>query len=252
MFFESHAHYDDEKFKPDRHELLERLQQNGIDYVVNVGADMHSSQRSIELAQNYPFVYAAVGIHPHEAASATEADIETLEVLCAEKKVVALGEMGLDYYYEYSPKETQRNCFTWQLRLAEKIGKPVIIHSRNAAQECFDMIEASKVRNGVVHCYSGSAEMALDYIQLGYSLGIGGVITFDKTKKLIQVVEQVPMEKILIETDSPYLAPVPNRGARNDSRNLLYIAQKISEIKQIPLEAVAAISTQNAMRLFGI
>ena len=252
MFFESHAHYDDKRFNEDRDELLKSLQQNGIDYVINIGADMKSSQMSVALAKKYDFIYTAVGVHPHDAASVTEADIETLRNLCNEKKVVAIGEIGLDYYYEYSPKEVQRDCFKHQLQLAEELDKPVVIHSRDAAQECFSMIEASKIRRGVVHCYSGSVEMAKEYVKLGYYLGIGGVITFDKTKKLAEVVENIPMEHILIETDSPYLAPVPNRGNRNDSHNLLHIAKKISEIKQIPLETVAEVSFQNAVKLFQI
>lgn len=250
MYFESHAHFDDRRFKEDREELLGLLPSCGIDYVVNVGCDVKSSKQSIRLAERYDYIFAAVGIHPHELYNMSSQTIEELRRLSEHKKVVAIGEIGLDYYYDTHPRELQQFWFRQQLRLAESVNKPVIIHSRDASQETFDIMESSNVRRGVIHCYSGAAPMAVEYAKMGFYIGIGGVITFPNAKKLIEVVEEVPLEKILIETDSPYLSPAPNRGKRNDSRNLEYIVNKIAEIKKISPENVAKITGKNAQNLF--
>ncbi len=252
MFFETHAHYDDKKFDADRAQLFEGFRENGVDYVLNCGADMESSKKGIAYAEQYEFVYAAVGVHPHEAEQMTDDDLDTLAAYARNPKVVAIGEIGLDYHYDLSPREIQRKRFCEQLQLSAKVHKPVIIHSRDAAQECFDLIKESGIRRGVVHSYSGSVEMAQEYIKMGYYIGIGGILTFDKTRRLLEVVKHIPIEKILIETDSPYLAPVPNRGQRNDSHNLKYIAAEIGHIKQISTEMVAQITSQNAKALFDI
>lgn len=250
MYFESHAHFDDRRFKEDREELLELLPSCGIDYVINVGCDVKSSKQSIRLAERYDYVYAAVGIHPHELYNMSSQTIEELRRLSEHKKVVAIGEIGLDYYYDTHPRELQQFWFRQQLRLAESVNKPVIIHSRDASQETFDIMASSKVRRGVIHCYSGAAPMAVEYTKMGFYVGIGGVVTFPNAKKLIEVVEAIPLEKILIETDSPYLSPAPNRGKRNDSRNLEFIVNKIAEIKKISPENVAEITGKNAKNLF--
>lgn len=250
MYFESHAHYDDKRFREDREKLIELLPSCGIDYVVNVGCDEKSSKTSIRLAEQYDFFYAAVGVHPHSAEEMSSQTIEELRRLSAHPKVVAIGEIGLDFYYDFSPRELQRFWFRQQLRLAESVNKPVIIHSRDAAQETFDIIQSSNVRTGVIHCYSGSWQMAEEYVKMGFYIGIGGVITFSNAKKLVEVVEHIPLEKILIETDSPYLAPNPNRGKRNDSRNLEFVVQKIAEIKNSTPEYVAKITSDNAKSLF--
>ena len=176
--------------------------------------------------------------------------IAKLKKLSEHKKVVAIGEIGLDYYYDTHPKELQRFWFRQQLRLAEETNLPVIIHSRDASQETFDIIKASSVRRGSIHCYSGSAQMALDYVKMGFSIGVGGVVTFSNAKKLVETVAAIPMESILIETDCPYLAPNPNRGKRKDSTNLKYVVEKIAEIKNLPPETVAEISEKNAKSLF--
>lgn len=250
MYFESHAHYDDERFAEDRDELIRSLSTEGVETVVNVASDIASSKASIDLAEKYPFFYASVGVHPHEVAKMNEEDIGTLKELSKHKKVVALGEIGLDYYYDLSPREDQRYWFRRQLSLAHELNLPVIIHSREAAQECFDLIKESPVRNGVIHCYSGSAQMAKAYIDLGFYIGIGGSITFKNNRKGIEVVETIPIEKILIETDSPYLAPVPYRGRRNDSRLLKYVVEKISEVKKIPEIDICNITKNNAEMLY--
>lgn len=250
MYFESHAHYDDNRFDSDREELLALFPSLGIDTVINIGADMNSSYAGIKLAEKYDYIYAAIGVHPHEASSLSEANLKTLKSLSKHKKVVAIGEIGLDFYYDNSPRDVQRFWFKKQLALALEIGLPVIIHSREAAQECFDIIKQSGVRSGVIHCYSGSVQMALEYVNLGFYLGIGGTSTYKNAKKTIEVIDSVPLERILIETDSPYLAPVPKRGERNDSRNLIFVTEKIAEIKGISASQVANITKQNGKNLF--
>lgn len=250
MYFESHAHYDDERFDDDRDELLASFPAEGIETVVNSSSDIASSRASIALAEKYPFFYASVGVHPHEVSKMREADIDTLRELSKHPKVVAIGEIGLDFYYDLSPRDDQRYWFKRQLALAEELDMPVIIHSRDASQECFDIISASNVRNGVIHCYSGSAPMAQDYADMGFYIGIGGSLTFKNNKKTVEVVEKLPLEKILIETDSPYLAPVPYRGRRNDSRLLKYVVEKISEIKNVPEIDICNITKNNAIELF--
>ncbi len=250
MYFESHAHYDDERFDDDRDELLASFPSEGIDAVVNSSSDIASSRASIALAEKYPFFYASVGVHPHEVENMTDNDIGILERLAKHPKVVAIGEIGLDFYYDLSPRDTQRYRFKCQLELAKRLDMPVIIHSRNAAQECFDIIKDSNVRKGVIHCYSGSAQMAKDYIDLGFYIGIGGSLTFKNNKKTVEVVEQIPIDRILIETDSPYLAPIPYRGRRNDSRLLKYVVEKIRDIKNIPETDICNITKNNAEKLF--
>ena len=250
MYFESHAHYDDERFDEDRDTLLASFPAEGIETVVNASSDIKSSKASIALSEKYPFFYAAVGVHPHEVENITEADIDELRELSKHPKVVAIGEIGLDYYYDLSPRDLQRHWFKRQLELADELKMPVIIHSRDAAQECFDIIKNSNVRNGVIHCYSGSAEMAEEYIKMGFYIGVGGSLTFKNNKKGVETVERIPIEKILIETDSPYLAPVPYRGKRNDSRLLKYVVEKISQIKNIPENDICNITKSNAQNLF--
>ncbi len=250
MYFESHAHYDDERFDDDRDELLASFPAEGIETVVNSSSDIASSRASIALAEKYPFFYASVGVHPHEVSKMREEDIDTLRELSKHPKVVAIGEIGLDFYYDLSPRDDQRYWFKRQLALAEELDMPVIIHSRDASQECFDIISASNVRKGVIHCYSGSAPMAQDYADMGFYIGIGGSLTFKNNKKTVEVVEKLPLEKILIETDSPYLAPVPYRGRRNDSRLLKYVVEKISEIKNVPEIDICNITKNNAVELF--
>ncbi len=252
MYFESHAHYDDEKFNEDRYDLIETMHKNGIDYIVNAASDLQSSRFGIEIAEKFPYYYSAVGVHPHEVETLTEKDIETIKEYTKNEKVVAIGEIGLDYYYDFSPRDLQRKWFIRQLELAKELDMPVIIHSRDAAQECFDIIKESNVTKGVIHSYSGSSQMANDYINLGFYIGIGGMLTFKNARKPVETVKNIPIERILIETDSPYLSPVPVRGTRNNSQNLKYICEKIAQIKQIPHEKVAKITLENAKELFSL
>ncbi len=252
MYFESHAHYDDKRFDKDRDTLLAQLPERGISYIINAGADMQSSKIGLQLAQKYDYIYAAVGVHPHDTEKMTDRDLETLRQYTQENKVVAVGEIGLDFYYNSSPQDDQRHWFKRQLELAEQVNLPVIIHSRDATAETFDIIKSSKIRNGVVHCFSSSWEMALKYVELGFYIGITGVVTFPNAKQVIEVVQKVPLDRLLIETDCPYLTPQQNRGKRNDSTNLVYIAEKIAEIKQVSPEEIALSTLNNGKKLFSL
>lgn len=254
MIFETHAHYDDEAFDEDRDTLLSSMKENGIEYIVNVGASLKSTAASIALAQKYLYIYAAAGVHPNETGELNEESFAWLKNQCLLEKVVAVGEIGLDYYWDEPAREVQKIWFERQLDLAREVKKPVIIHSRDAAKDTFDIMKAKKADEigGVIHCYSYSAEMALDYVEMGFYIGIGGVVTFKNGKKMKEVVEAVPIERILLETDSPYLSPEPNRGKRNSSLNLPYVAQKIAEIKGLSYDEVVELTKQNAKRMYHI
>lgn len=254
MIFETHAHYDDEAFDSDREHLLSSMQEHGIGCIVNVGANLKSTAASIRLAEQYPFVYAAAGVHPSDTAELNEENFAELRVQCLHKKVVAVGEIGLDYYWGEPSHELQKLWFARQLELAREIRKPVIIHSRDAAKDTYDMMVSRHADEigGVVHCFSYSAEMAQAYVKMGFYIGVGGVVTFKNGKKLKEVVETVPIGRILLETDSPYLSPEPNRGRRNSSLNIPYIAQKIAEVKGMTCDEVVAVTEQNARQLYQV
>ena len=249
MFIDSHAHLDDTRFDEDRQSVIESLHENGIDTVINIGADIESSKRSIEFAEKYSFIYAAAGVHPSECSNMTEDDILTLVKLLSHKKCVALGEIGLDFHYDFTPKDIQRTWFARQLQLAKELDKPVIIHDREAHSECFDGVK--KYGNkGVFHCYSGSAEMAKELVKLGFYVSFTGAITFKNASKLLLAVEAVPIDRIMIETDCPYMAPVPFRGVRNEPKYVRYVAEKIAEIKGETVEKIAEITAENTRKLF--
>lgn len=250
MYFESHAHYDDEQFQQDRQALLQCLPQCGIDFVINSGSDLKSSYIGKELSEQYDYIYFAAGVHPHELYDISEDTLEQIRHLAQHKKCVAIGEIGLDYYYDTFPREIQKYWFEKQLLLSKSLHIPVIIHSREASQDCFDIIKKSGVEKGVIHCYSGSLEMAEEYVKMGFLIGIGGVLTFPNAKKLVDVAKKISLEHILIETDSPYLSPVPHRGKRNDSRNLEFIVKKLAEIKGVSPNDVANVTLENGKKLF--
>lgn len=252
MIFETHAHYDDEAFDADRDALMSSMADDGIDMIVNVGASLNSTAASIALAEKYPFVYAAAGVHPNETAELNEDNFEWLKRQCLHGKVVAVGETGLDYYWDEPSHEIQKYWFVRQLELAAHIKKPVIIHSRDAAKDTFDILAAHSagLAGAVVHCFSYGMELAQEYVKMGFYIGIGGVVTFKNGKKMKEVVEAVPVEKILLETDSPYLSP--ERGKRNTSKNIPCIAREIARIKDITYEEVVQITAENAMKFYGI
>lgn len=254
MIFESHAHYDDEAFDGDREALLLSLQERGIGTVINIGASLSGSEASVRLAEQYPFIYGAVGVHPSEVGELNEESFARLRMLCDHEKVIAMGETGLDYHYPEPDKALQKRWFERQLLLARETGMPVIIHSREAAKDTLDMMKALDAGEigGVVHCFSYGKEMAREYLDMDFFFGIGGVITFPNAKKLKEAVEYIPMEKILLETDSPYLAPQLHRGERNSSLNLPYVVEAIAELKDISCEEVEKITEENAKRLFRL
>jgi len=253
MIFETHAHYDDIAFNEDRDELLRSLPDNGIEYVVNVGASMESSRNSVELASKYAFIYAAVGVHPSDTAGLTENDMEWLKnEALYNKKVVAIGEIGLDYYWDEPEKDVQRIWFERQLELARQVKLPVIIHSRDAAKKTLDIMKDhnAKELGGVVHCYSYSKETAREYLDMGFYFGIGGVVTFKNAKQVKEAVEYIPLDRILLETDCPYLSPEPNRGKRNSSLNIPYIANAIAQLKGVEYDELVRITSENAKRMY--
>ena len=253
MIFESHAHYDDEQFKEDREALLNSMQENGIGTIINVGATFQSCKEVVQLAQEYPFIYASVGVHPDEVGILDEEKFAYLKTQCQKEKVVAVGEIGLDYYWDNEAHEIQKKWFQRQLELARELVLPVIIHSRDAAADTLEMMQQyAKGLRGVIHCFSYSKEMAKEYVKMGFYIGVGGVVTFKNSKKLKEIVTELPLEKILLETDSPYLAPAPNRGKRNSSLNIPYIAQEIADLKGISYEEVVACTEKNGRDLFRI
>lgn len=260
MIFDTHAHYDDKAFDEDRDSLIKSLSLNGIEAVVNVGAELEGCKKTLELSKTYDNVYGALGIHPDGISRLTEDDMNYLKTECVENalynggKIVAVGEIGLDYYYPDSPKDIQIKWFRRQLELAREVKLPIIVHSREAAQDTYNVMrefEAEKI-GGIVHCYSYSAEMAKQFLNMGFYFGIGGVLTFKNAKKLIEVVEFLPIDAIVLETDCPYLAPVPKRGTRNDSTNLNFVVEKIAQIKGISDNEVIDITNRNAKKVYRI
>ncbi|MEG1165215.1 MAG: TatD family hydrolase [Oscillospiraceae bacterium] len=252
MFFDTHAHYTDEVFNEDREKTLQAVYDSGVELVLNAACDRESSLAAIELSEKYPFVYASVGWHPHDAKSFTAESEVLIRQWCKNPKVRAIGEIGLDYYYDLSERDIQREVLTRQMELARELDMPVIIHDRDAHAECMEIIRKFPGVRGEFHCYSGSAEMAKEILSWGWYLGFTGVITFKNARRALEVLEVCPTDRILIETDCPYLAPVPNRGSRNDSRNLVYIAAKIAETLGMDTEQVVKMTNENGRRFFGI
>lgn len=252
MIFETHAHYDDEAFDEDREELLQSLPEKGIGRVVNVGSSLESCRRTIALMERYPYVYGALGIHPSDSGALEEKDLVWLERQCALEKCVAVGEIGLDYYWDEPEREIQKKWFVRQLALAREVSLPVIIHSREAAKDTIDILTAEKAGEigGVIHCYSYSRESARIFLDMGFYIGIGGVLTFKNARKLKEAAEYVPMNRIVLETDSPYLAPVPYRGKRNCSLYLPLVAAELAAVKGLTPEEVERITWENACKLY--
>jgi len=251
-YFDTHAHFDDRRFNSDREELFPLMHKSGVEYIVNPGCEHVSSRQAIDFAEKYDFVHAAVGYHPGELSEYSEKGFEQIVKLATHPKCVAIGEIGLDYYWDDSRKAEQKVLFRRQIELALELCKPVIIHDREAHADTLEILADYPGLRGVLHCYSGSAEMAKELLKRGWYLGFDGPVTYKNARKTLEVIEVCPLERILIETDSPYLTPVPFRGKRNDSRNLCYVAEKIAEIKGESLETVAEITLQNGKKLFNI
>ena len=254
MIFDTHAHYDDEAFNEDRDAVLRSLAEHGIEAVVNVGASIQTTKNTLELMKKYPFVYGAVGVHPSETAELNDHLFDWLRHVAGEKKVVAIGEIGLDYHWDEPEPELQKAWFVRQLGLAREKKLPVIIHSRDAAKDTLDIMKAEGAGEigGGIHCFSYTKEMAREYLNMGFYLGIGGVLTFKNGRKLVEVAEYAPLSSIVLETDCPYLAPAPYRGKRNSSLNLGIVAQRLAEIKGTDRESVERITWENAVKLYRL
>ena len=252
MLVDSHAHLEDEKYDRDREKVIEECKKD-LTFLINVGSNLLTSKQSIELAHNYDFIYASVGIHPHDAQREFD-KVEEIERLALQEKVVAIGEIGLDYYYDDPPKEFQKEIFIKQIRLAKKLNLPIIIHDRDAHGDILDILkqEWTKDLRGVFHSYSGSVEMAFQVIEMNFYISLGGPVTFKNAKKPKEVAKAVPIEKLLIETDSPYLTPEPYRGKRNTPVYVKFVAKKIAELREMPYEEVCRITAENAIKLFDI
>lgn len=253
MIFDTHAHYDDEQFDDDRKDLLLSMQENGVGTIVNVSATYNSCEKVVDMAQQYPFMYAAVGIHPDEVGSLNEETFAHMKELFQRKKVIAVGEIGLDYYWDNESHDTQKKWFIRQLELARELNLPVLIHSREAAADTFEIMkEYGQGLKGVIHCYSYSKEMAKEYVKMGFYIGVGGVVTFKNARKLKETVEEIPLSSIVLETDCPYLAPEPYRGKRNHSAYIKYVAEKIAELKGTTYEEVVNQTEKNAKEMYGL
>ena len=253
MIFETHAHYDDEQFDADRDELLSSLADGGVGLVVNPSVTAENAKKVLAMAEQYPFFYAAVGVHPENCANYDEHELAALRELAQHPKCVAIGEIGLDYYWEENPpREFQQRVFREQMALARELHLPVIVHDREAHADSLAIVKEFPEVKGVFHCYSGSAEMAKELLKLGWMISFTGVVTYKNARKTVEAAEVVPLDRLMIETDAPYMSPVPRRGTRNDSRNLIYIAEKLAEIKGISTEEMIRITEENAKRFFGI
>ncbi|AXM88856.1 TatD family deoxyribonuclease [Anoxybacillus ayderensis] len=254
MLFDTHAHLNATQFSEDVEQVIERARAEGVSHIVVVGFDRPTIQRAMELAEEYPFIYAAVGWHPVDAIHMTDEDLVMIERLAAHPKVVALGEMGLDYYWDQSPKDVQKEVFRKQIRLAKKVKLPIIIHNRDATADIVDILREERAEEvgGVMHCFSGSIEVARQCIDMNFYISFGGPVTFKNAKKPKEVAKEIPLDRLLIETDCPYLTPHPFRGKRNEPSYVKYIAEAIAELKGLSFEEVAQKTSDNAKRLFGI
>jgi len=252
MYFDTHAHYDNPRFDPDRDSLLSSLPEQGISLVLNPGYDMPSSETAIRLAEAYPFLYASVGFHPHDSRLMQGGGLERLETLTNHPRVVAVGEIGLDYHYDFSPRDIQQARFREQMDLARKVGLPAIVHQREAAADTLDILRDFRDVSGVVHCFSGSVETAREVLDLGWHISFTGVITYKNARKSHEVIRYVPRDRLMLETDSPYMAPVPHRGKRCSSLYMPEITATLADLWEISLEEAARITMENGKRLFGL
>lgn len=254
MLFDSHAHYNDERFDEDRDEILSQMNKNNVGLILNSCSSLDEVKDIFAICEKYPFVYASVGVHPHEAEGLTENDMDLLKKYAKNPCVKAIGEIGLDYYYDFSPRDIQQKWFARQVDIAREINMPVVIHDRDAHKDTMDILRSHKVSDvgGVFHCYAGSVEMAREILDWGMYIAFGGTLTFKKSVRPAEVAKYVPLDRIVIETDSPYLTPEPNRGKRNSSLYIHYVAEKLAEIKGLSVEEVENTTYENAKKCFGI
>ncbi len=251
FLYDTHAHLDSEMFDDDRDEIIEKIRQAGVGLINNIGSCIKSSEASIALAEKYDFIRAVVGVHPSETFDMTDADIDHIRQMAAHKKVVAIGEIGLDYHYDDTDPETQKKWFRIQLDLAKELDMPVVIHDRDSKGECIRILKEKDIHNGVIHCFSGSAETAREILDMGFNISFTGVVTFKNARRAIEALQIIPLDRLFIETDCPYMAPEPHRGQRNDSSLVCHIAQKVADIKGTTYDEVVRITTENAIKFFN-
>lgn len=249
--FDVHAHYDDEKFDADREEVLSSLPERNVIYIVNAGTDIETSKKTLQYCDKYDFMYGAVGIHPECADKLPQDYLKEIENMAMHEKAVAIGEIGLDYYWDSVPRDIQKKVFTEQLELADKLSMPVVIHDRDAHGDTMEILRKYKPR-GIMHCFSGSVEMCREIVKLGMSISLGGVVTFKNARHSVEVAKYIPLDRLMLETDAPYLAPVPFRGKRCDSSMIMLTAERIAEIKGIPVEELLKITAENACKMYSI
>lgn len=251
--FDTHCHLDDEKFREDLPDVLNRMQEMGVCFALCPGSDLPSSRRCAALSEQYSFLYAAAGVHPHEAKDVPEDYLDQLQELLQKPRVKALGEIGLDYYYDLSPRDVQRRVRDEQVNLALKMDKPVIFHIRDAHGEMVEYLRSLPKRpRGIIHCFSGSAEVARDYVRMGFYISFAGPLTFKKAPNLWEAAQAVPLDRLLVETDSPYLAPEPRRGRRNEPGNTRYVLEKLAALRNMEAEEMAQVTTRNARAIYDI
>jgi TatD DNase family protein len=252
MLFDTHAHYDDDRFDGDLDAVMTAMPGAGVSYILNASSSVQAAKKGLAIAERYPFVYASVGVHPHDAKDMDDGSIGEMEALLRHPKAVAVGEIGLDYHYDLSPRDVQRERFIEQLEMAGRAGKPVVIHERDARGDVLEIIKKYSNLTGVVHCFSGDWETAEIILGMGWYLSFTGVITFKKARGALDVAARAPIGRIMLETDSPYLSPEPVRGGRNSSLNLIHVARKLADARGISVEELAAVTTENGRRFFGI
>jgi len=254
MWIDTHAHYDNERFDEDREDVIKRVYEEGTGIIINASSTVESSEKSLELAKKHQFVYCTVGIHPHSADQCTDETMAYLTTLARHEKVVAIGETGLDYHYDFCSREEQKRNFIANIAMAKELKKPVVVHDRESHEDILQIMKEEKISQcgGVVHCFSGSVEMAREVVKMGLYISVGGTVTFKNARRIMEVVEYLPNDRLLLETDCPYMTPEPYRGTRNDSSYIRYIAQKIADIKEVAIEEIYETTNTNACRLFGI
>ena len=252
MMIDSHAHYNASAFDEDRDAVLKSLSENGVDAVINIGDNLEASRTCLKMAHDYPFLYAAVGVHPESAEEVTSDALRKLEEMLSDEKAVALGEIGLDYHYDDVPRDAQRRAFRMQLVLAKRLDVPVVIHDREAHRDCLDILKEEGITKGVMHCFSGSVEFMREVVKQGLYVALGGVVTYKNARHTVDVAREVPLDRLLLETDCPYLAPVPHRGKRNSSLYMHHTAERIAEIRGIDVGTLYVLTTENTKKLFGI
>lgn len=250
--FDTHAHLLDKRFNKDRKAVIDTLPKSGVVGMIEVGCSIRESVQAATLAEKTDYIYAAVGVHPHEAAETQDDYLAELEALAAQPKVIAVGEIGLDYHYDFSPRDVQQRVFADQLALAKRLDMPVVLHVREATADAMAVLRDYKGIRGVMHCFSGSAETAAECVEMGLCVSFTGVVTFKNARKTIEAVQAVPLESLMAETDCPYMAPEPMRGKRNDPSNVRYVLEKLAEIKNISFEEMCEINIRNAKELYGI